>query len=252
LIGLYAIGVFISFTLSQSGMFLRWIRHKGTNWFPKALINGIGALVTMVAVIIIAITKFHEGAWLVIIVIPLLIYVMSKTKIHYSSVAKQLDITIKELDEINIEANKYLNRVIVPIESVNKASIRALRYAKTISNNVVAFCVTVDEEGEKKVQERYSHMKTDIPLVVKYSPFRKVVVPLLNFIESEEYCYKKGDMITVILPQFKVKSWWHKILHNHSGVFIQKELLKHKHIVVSTMPLQLKSDESIINNIGGI
>lgn len=243
LLGLYAIGVFISFTLSQAGMFTRWLKNRGEHWFPKALVNGIGGLATAVAVIIIAFTKFHEGAWVVVILIPILIYLMLKVKKHYIAVKKQLRIKPEELDTIDIEHNKYINRVIVPIESINKSSIRALRFAKTISDNVVAFCVSTDVESAKEVQEKYKRLNTDIPLIVKYSPFRKVVDPLLKFIESAEYEYKKGDMITVILPQFSVNRWWHRFLHNQTRVFVERELLKHKHIVVAVMPLQLISDE---------
>ena len=243
LIGLYAIGVFISFTLSQSGMFLRWTRKKGTHWKGKALLNGFGASVTAVVVVIIAIVKFNQGAWIVVFLIPIMTFLMVKVKRHYTAVSRQLRIKPEELGTIDMSPGSYRNRVIVPIESVNKSSIRALRYAKTISDNVTAFNISIDEESAGKVRERYAMLNTDIPLVVKYSPFRKVVEPLLKFIESTEYDYNKGDMITVILPQFSVKSWWHRILHNQTRVFVERELLKHKHIVVAVMPLQLKKDQ---------
>lgn len=246
LIGLYAIGVFISFTLSQSGMFIRWIRLKTKNWLTKAVINGFGASVTAIAVIIIAITKFHEGAFIVVFLIPILIFLMLKTKKHYAAVRLQLRFKPEELDAIDIEHSLYSNKVIVPIDSINKSSIRALRFARTISDNVTAFCVITNEEEGEKVKERFARIKTDIPLIVKYSPFRKVVEPLLKYIESAEYDYERGDMITVILPQFVVKHWWQNFLHNRTRVYIEKELLKHKHIVVSIMPLQLKSDERIL------
>ncbi len=245
LIGLYAIGVFISFTLSQSGMFMKWFRSRGKNWVPKAILNGFGAFVTAVVVVIIAITKFNEGAWIVVFLIPTLVLLMMKVRKHYEAVSEQLRLTPEEVSTMDITQDHYRNRIIVPIESVNKASIRALRYARTISDNVVAFNVSIDEESGEKVRKKYSMLKTDIPLIVKYSPFRKVVEPLLKFIESAEYDYRKGDMITVILPQFAVRSWWHTLLHNHSRVFIERELLKHKHIVVATMPLQLKPDHMI-------
>lgn len=246
LIGLYAIGVFISFTLSQSGMFAKWIRQRGKNWVLKACVNGLGAILTAIAVILAAVTKFHQGAWIVVIIVPILIVLMLKVKKHYTAIAKQLKISNEELRSINISKDIYRNRVIVPIESLNKASIRALRYARTISENVTAFNVSIDEESGKRIRERYNMLDTDIPLIIKYSPFRKVVDPLLKFIESAEYDYKKSDMITVILPQFAVKSWWNKFLHNHTRVFIERELLKHKHIVISTMPLQLKYDDYIL------
>lgn len=249
LIGLYAIGVFISFTLSQSGMLLKWIKGKGKNWIPKAIINGFGAFVTFLIVIVIAITKFTQGAWVVVIVIPLMIFFMLKVKKHYTAISKQLKITNEELLDVHIKHNVYRNRVIVPIESINKASIRALRYAATISDNVIAFNVSVDEEQAKKVAEKFKLLDSDIQLISKYSPFRRVVEPLLKFIDSTEYDYQKGDIITVILPQFVVRSWWNKILHNQTRVFIERELLKHyKHIVVSTMPLQMKDDDDVMKS----
>ena len=248
LIGLYAIGVFISFTLSQSGMFFKWLRQKGDNWIVKACINGFGALVTFAVVIVIAVTKFTQGTWIVVIVIPIFIFLMLKVKKHYIALNKQLKITPEELAAIDVSRDVYRNRVIVPVESINKASIRALRYARTISENVIAFNVSTDEEQGRKLREKYSTFNTDVPLIIKYSPFRKVVDPLLRFIESAEYDYQKGDIITVILPQFVVRTWWNNILHNHTRLFIERQLLKHKHIVVSTMPLQLKDDDVVLRS----
>ena len=243
LIPLYAVGVFISFTLSQFGMFKRWLTRREEGWHYKAVINGIGALVTAIVVSIIVVTKFTRGAWIVVIIIPTLIILMLKVKRHYKAVAKQLKMEPEELCKVDIQHDNYRNRVILPIESINRASIRGLRYARTISNNVVAFNVSLNIESGEKVKELYKMIKTDIPLYVTYSPYRKVAEPLLKFIQSAEYDLKKGDMITVIMPQFEVKKWWQKILHNHSGIYIEKQLLKYKHIVVATMPLQLLDDD---------
>ncbi|HZK70100.1 MAG TPA: APC family permease [Clostridia bacterium] len=240
LIGLYAVGVFVSFTLSQSGMFKRWLKIRGNHWHVKSAINGFGAIVTLIIVVIIASTKFRDGAWIVVLLIPILVFLILKVKKHYSSVSVQLSMTKDELNEIDFDRDVYINRVIVPIESVNKTSVRAIRYAKTISDNVTAFNVSIDEESGDKIREKYDMLDTDIPLIVKYSPFRKIVEPLLEFIESAEYEYRKGDMITVMLPQFTTKRLWHRLLHNGSRAYIERQLLKHKHIVVSVMPLQLK------------
>ncbi len=249
LIGLYAIGVFISFTLSQTGMLLKWVREKGKNYIFKAMVNGLGALVTFAVVIVIAITKFAQGTWIVVIVIPIMVYLMMMVKQHYNAVKTQLRIKPEEFKNIKILGdNKYNNRVIVPIASVNRSSIRALQFARSISNNVVAFSVAIDEESGEEVKERYNKLNSDIPLIVKYSPFRLVVDPLLEFIESEEYDCK--EMITVILPQFSVKRSWHKILHNQTRVFVQRELLKHNNIVVSVIPLQLDDDEIALRKSG--
>ena len=248
LIGLYAIGVFISFTLSQSGMFMKWIRGRGKHWLPKAIINGTGALVTAIVVIVIAIFKFSEGAWIVVLLIPVLVYLMLKVKRHYTAVSKQLRVTDEMFATLDISKDHYRNRVIVPMDSINQASIRALRYAKTISDNVTSFSVATDEEAENKLRTRWNKLHTDIPYIIKYSPYRKVVDPLLEFIKSAEYDYRKGDMITVILPQFAVRRTWNTILHNRTRVYIEKQLLKHKHIVVAVMPFQLKDDKAALGD----
>ncbi|HEX2938978.1 MAG TPA: hypothetical protein VHO66_08680 [Ruminiclostridium sp.] len=112
--------------------------------------------------------------------------------------------------------------------------------------NVVAFNVSINEEDGRKVRERFDSLNTNVPLHIHYSPYRKIFEPLLHFIESEEYDYKKGDMITVIIPQFEVKKWWQRILHNGSGNYLAHQLLKYKHIVVATMPLQLKDEGLLI------
>ncbi|PYG87343.1 amino acid/polyamine/organocation transporter (APC superfamily) [Ruminiclostridium sufflavum DSM 19573] len=250
LLPLYAIGAFLSFTLSQFGMFIRWKTIKGKWWRLKAFINGFGALTTAVAVLIIAFEKFAAGAWIIIIVTPILVLMFLRIKKHYVALAKQLEIKAADLKDYNILDNRYRNHVIVPIESINQSSLRALRFAKTISDNVVAFNISIDKEHANKLTEKYAMLDTDIPLIVKYSPFRKVVSPLLKFIESAEYDYKKGDMITVVLPQFIVKSWWQNIMHNNTSYFIKRDLLKHKHIVVAMMPLQLKDDNYVLRSSG--
>ena len=193
---------------------------------------------------IIAVTKFTQGTWIVVIIIPILVFAMLKVKKHYTAVKIQLRV---KPEEFNVETETYKNRVICPIQSINKASLRALKYAKTISDNVVALCIATDEEEGQEMREKYEAYNTGIPLIIKYSPFRKVVEPLIRFIESEEYEYNKGDMITVMLAQFNVKRGWHLFLHNQTKVFIERELLKHKHIVVAVMPLQLKDDDMVLD-----
>jgi hypothetical protein len=248
LIGLYAVGVFISFTLSQTGMLMRWIRNKGKNWVLKAAVNGTGALMTATVVVIVSIFKFREGAWIVVFLIPVLIFLMLRVKRHYTAVAKQLRVSDEAVAATDISRQQYRNRVIVPMASINTTSLRALRFARTISGNVTAFSVATDEEAEAKLRKRWSLMQTDIPYVIKYSPYRKVVEPLLEFIKSAEYDYQKGDMITVILPQFSVRRLWNRLLHNQTRFYIERQLLKHKHIVVAVMPFQLKDDKAALGD----
>lgn len=242
LIPLYAIGVFISFTLSQFGMFKHWITRREEHWVHKAVINGIGALVTAVVVLIIAYTKFPKGAWIVIVIIPLLVFAMLKVKKHYNSVAQQLKMGQDEIEASDIDNFRYRNRVIVPIDSLNKASIRALKYANTISDNVVAFNVSIDIESGEKVKRNFAKLHTKIPLQIQYSPYRKIAEPLLEFIDSEEYSYEEDDVITVILPEFEVSRLWQRLLHNSSGRHLSSRLLKYHHIVVARMPFHLAGE----------
>ncbi|MDF3000494.1 MAG: hypothetical protein K0Q48_613 [Bacillota bacterium] len=242
LIGLYAVGVFISFTLSQSGMFIKWRRERSKNWHYKAVINGFGALLTATVVVIIAFAKFEEGSWIIIILIPVMVFLQKKVYVHYIAVREQLKIKGTEYETADLSKLEYHNKIIVPIESINVASVRALRYARTICDEVTAFTVVMSEEDGKIILEKYNKLNTDIPLVIKLSPYRKVVEPLIRFIESAEYDHTPGDMITVLLSSFIVKKWWHALLHGNTRKYIEKKLLKHKHIVVSNMPLQLKDD----------
>jgi hypothetical protein len=177
------------------------------------------------------------------VLLPILVFLIGKVHSHYISVREQLKIEESEYDGISLEKMSYTNRIIVPIGSVNKASVRALRYAHTICDNVTAFCVAIDEQSAREVRERYDKLGTDIPLVIKLSPYRKVIEPLLRFIESSEYDREAGEMITVLLSEFVVRKWWHRFLHNNTRIYIEKKLLKHRHIVVSIMPLQLRDDK---------
>lgn len=173
--------------------------------------------------------------------------VLPEIKEHYLAVAEQLRLQPEELELLDLSKDTYHNHVIVPIDTVNKASVRALRYAKTISNNIVAFNVSINEEAAVRLRERWKLLHTSIPLIIKYSPYRKIVAPLIEFIQSyEANNYTKGDMITVILPQFAVRKRWQFFLHNQSRLIIQRDLLTHKHIVVAIMPLQLKPDQVIL------
>lgn len=249
LIGLYAVGVFISFTLSQTGMFMKWKREKAGNWHYKAAVNGLGAVMTSVVVVIIAIAKFEEGSWIVIVLIPILVFLQLKVYRHYTAVREQLTIKGSEYEAVDFSTLKYQNKIIVPIESVNKSSVRALRYAKSISEDVVAFTVVLSEEDGREIQDQFKALNIDIPLVIKLSPYRKIVDPLLRFIESSEYDHEPGGMITVLLSSFVLRKRWHYLLHGNTRSYIEKKLLTHKHIVVSTIPLQLKDDQEYLNSL---
>lgn len=247
LLGMYAMGVFTSFTLSQLGMFMYWVRSHEHDWQRKAFINGLGALITFITVLIIIQSKFTQGIWIILLVAPVIMIILLKIKRHYRSVYEQLQLSYDEIKEAKVAPGQSIhNHVIVPIASVNKASVIALRYAQSISQTVVAFHVVMEDENAKKIKEQWRLLKTEIPLVVKYSPYRKIVDPLTDFVRNyQEHSCQSGDMVTVILTQFSVSTWWHIFLHNQTSIWIIRGLLKQKQIAITTIPIPLLRDNQI-------
>lgn len=240
LVPLYAIGVFLSFTLSQLGMLMKWMRGNQKGRIHKAAINGLGAFMSAVTVVIIAYNKMLEGAWISIVLIILTVYLMKKVHAHYSDVWRQLKLMPEDVArETNvIEVEKH---IIILVGSLNKSTLKALNYARQISGdkNIVAFNVSIDKESAASIKENWSKCNIPIPLIVKYSPYREIVDPLVNYIKSEEHESSLGDMITVVMPQFVVNRFWKNILHNQMAYTIRQKLLRDRHIAVITVPYVL-------------
>ncbi len=242
LLPLYAVGVFASFTLSQSGMWLHWVRAKTPGWKHKATINGLGAVITFFTVLIIGATKFMHGAWIVCLLVPLFIHGMLMIKAHYALVAKQLSLPSSEecsLPEISEHQDRH---IIVPLASLNRASFKALAYAKCLAgyNSIRAFHVALDEETAEKLRRKWTEFGLDIPLIIRVSPYRDTITPLMDYIESEEDAFRQDDLITVVIPQFVVKKWWHNLLHNQTGFFIKNRLMHDPRVAVITVSYYLK------------
>lgn len=233
LLPLYAVGVFISFTLSQVGMVVRWVKiHKG-GWFHKACINGLGALMTFITVIIIGYTKFVHGAWIVCLIVPLTVALMLNIKKHYNETAEHLSMENMDFPKCDAEKARHF---IVPIAGLNKAVIKTINYARCLSDDIVAFHVSVDEEETEKLKKKWEAYKIDVPLVIKQSPYRDIEGPLMEYIRSSEHPSDKDDVITVVMPQFIVKKWWGNVLHNQTALFLKNALLQNDNITVITVP----------------
>ena len=242
LLPLYAVGVFASFTLSQSGMWVHWVRGKAAGWRHKAAINGFGAIVTFITVLIIGATKFMHGAWIVCILVPVFIFGMLKIKAHYSLVAKQLSLPISEKSAVGTIRADQERHIIVPLASLNRASFKALLYAKRLAgyHSIRAFHVSVDAESAEKLRRKWSEFGLDVPLIIRVSPFRDTISPLLDYIQSEEEAFRQDDLITVVIPQFVVQKWWHNLLHNQTGFFIKNRLMHDPRVAVVTVSYYLK------------
>jgi hypothetical protein len=234
LIPLYAIGVFIAFTLSQAGMVKHWIKYKGEGWRKSILINGVGTITTAVVLVIIAVEKFTHGAWIVLVAIPSLVILMMKIHNHYASVAEQLSVTSCEVKQPDFKHHS----VIIPISGVQQAVISAVKYAKAISDDVVALYVCLDPTVTKITREQWDRQCMGVPLVILDSPYRSIKDPILDYIDEVQQRYKDG-VITMILPEFVPSKWWHHLLHNQTAFFIKGMLLFKKGVVSTSVPFHL-------------
>jgi amino acid transporter len=234
LIPLYAVGVFLSFTLSQSGMVRHWFKTKEPGWRRSAAINGIGAAATLVVMCVIIVAKFVEGAWIVVLLIPLLVLLFIGIHHHYVTTAKQL--SLEGLDP----PPALRNTVIVPVSTLHRGTVNALKYAQSISpGHVTAVHISMDPEQTRKLQERWPKWGDDVPLIVLDSPYRSLVRPLLRYVEEIDARWD-NDVVTIVLPEFVAKRWWHHLLHNQTTLLIKGALLFRKNKVVTSVPYQLE------------
>ena len=235
LIPLYAVGVFLSFTLSQLGMVRRWRRTKSPRWKKSIVVNAVGAVATFIVLCVFIITKFIHGAWIVVVVIPLLVIFFRAIHGHYLDVAKQLSINgLAPLRPIS-------HSVVVPISGLHRGVLTALEYAKSISknNNVTAVYVDFEEEATAKLRQKWEHWGAGVKLVVLPSPYRELTRPLLKYIKRLER-QRHDDVITVVLPEFIPAKWWQHILHNQSSLLLKGALLFRQGVIVTSVPYHLK------------
>ncbi|HQN05355.1 MAG TPA: APC family permease [Anaerolineaceae bacterium] len=251
LIPLYAIGVFLSFTLSQTGMAVRWkksgslkegveIQERGSvlrrekGWQHKMVINGIGALVTFTVMIVFAVTKFKDGAWIIILLIPLLVAAFWGIHMHYRGLAKHLS-----LDNYGSQPYLARNRVIIPIAGVHRGTLEALRYAKTLSDDVTAVHISIDASQAEKVREKWEVWGEGIRLLILESPYRLMVEPLLDYITEIHRQLNPNETITIVVPQFIPKHRWNYLLHTRTADTLRRILLNWPEVVIIEVPYQV-------------
>jgi hypothetical protein len=275
---LYAVGVFLSFTLSQSGMVIHWLRErkgeeartrilkqereesihrtsdpsaatharerlralerdKGGNWFTATLVNGAGAIITFVVLVVITVTKFTHGAWAVIVLIPLLVWMFRAINGHYKLVAAQL--TLGAAKPVR-PAMKH--RIIIPVSGIHRGVLPALDYARSLSGDgheITAVYVEINPENTEEVRKQWEVWGNGVALKVLHSPFRSITKPLINFIneESEQH---RDSITTIVLPEFVPRAWWQQLLHNQTALLIKGKLLFARNIVVTSVPHHLR------------
>ena len=235
LMPLYAVGVFLSFTLSQAGMFVRWVKRKEDKWKHKAFINGAGMVITGITCVIIAASKFLHGAWIVLICIPVLVYIMERIRRHYHYVKESLKIrSAEELQPYDLQIH---GRVILPVDSINRSFLKAYHYACSLQVREMEFYhVNTNAEATEKLQELYQQMRLDIPLIVEDAPYRNVNEMILHHVEEAQNDLKKKESVTVILPQFVMKKKRFHALHNQTSMQLKLQLSKLRNVSVVSVP----------------
>lgn len=251
LIPLYAIGVFLSFTLSQFGMALRWkkigqlkqgqeLKERGSTlvyekgWQTKMVINAIGAVLTGLVMFVFAITKFAQGAWLVIIIIPLMVILFSNIRLHYKNLAADLS-----LETIGTPAPVHRQRVILPIGGVHRGTLAALRYARTLSDDITAVHVSIDPEESARIQQKWEIWGDGHRLVILDSPFRTFMEPLLEYIDEIDNLKQPKEVITIVVPEFVPRHWWSNMLHTKTAKTLREALHFRKDIIITNVPYQV-------------
>lgn len=235
LIPLYAVGVFLSFTLSQSGMVVHWWRRREEDkkWLVHAVINGTGALVTGVVFVVIAATKFVHGAFLVIILIPLAVAGFSAIRRHYDQVAGDLRMSLDQ----KVEPVKHV--IVVPVAGIHRAMAATIAYALSLGDDIRAVHVSIDPEETEKLKARWEKWNIGIPLTVLPSPYRSLTGPLLRYIDDVQK-KEKTKVVTVVVAEFLPKRWWEFLLHNQSALWLRTILHFRPNTVVASVPYHLR------------
>jgi len=249
LIPLYAIGVFLSFTLSQAGMAVRWwkighlrigeeVREPGSvlryekNWQVKMAINGFGSVCTAIVMLVFAITKFHDGAWIVLILVPTLVLIFFRIHHHYRSLAKNLSLETYA----GAPPHAARHRVIMPLSGVHQGTLEALRYARMLSDDVTAVHVSIDPDEAERIRQKWETWGEGVRLVILDSPYRLFIEPLLEYIEGIIAQRQPDETITIIVPQFVPTKPWHNLLHMRAANILRSELLSKPGIVITDVP----------------
>ncbi len=252
LIPLYAIGVFLSFTLAQAGMARRWWRSGHHNpddkksqhtpglqyekgWFLKMVSNGFGAVCTGIVLCVFAITKFHDGAWFVLILTPILIGVFIFIRRHYIGLANSL--SLEKYGEPPPYQGRH--RVLVPISNVHQGTLAALRYARMLSDDVTAVHISIDPEDTEKVRRRWEKWGRGTRLVIVDSPYRLFLEPLLVYIEEILATRQPSEILTIVVPHFVPSHRVYDTFHMQASELLRRELLATPGVVITEVPYQI-------------
>jgi amino acid transporter len=235
LIPLYAIGVFLSFTIAQIGLCIRWMRGKGRLWRTKLAVNCIGTVITAVVAMIFAVTKFADGAWIVLVVLPAIVLFSMAVRHHYDHIAEEL-----RIDPLRMKPTAHHVITIVLVSGVHRVVYNTISFAKSLDTEVIALYVGFDDDSIEKMKAKWEEWGNPCRLVTLRGEYRSILGPLSRYLNKLETQQGKPDHIHVIMPQFVPKRWWHNLLHNQSALLIRAWLFRHKDVVITTVPFHLR------------
>lgn len=225
LIPLYAVGVFLAFTLSQAGMVRHWLKQRGQGWRWKMAVNSLGALTTGAVTLVVGATKFTQGAWIVIVVLPLFVHAFYTIRRHYDTAADQLSLEHAQHETWTDLASSARRKVVVPVSGMHRGTLKALHFARSLSSDVTAVIVDVEKPVTDRVREKWAAWGGDVPLEVLASPYRSTVGPLLDYLVATDRRDPERGLAVVILPEFVPARWWHHLLHNQNALLLKAALV---------------------------
>ncbi|HEY3411525.1 MAG TPA: APC family permease [Armatimonadota bacterium] len=237
LIPLYAVGVFLSFTLSQAGMVKRWFRLKSPGWHLKAAVNGLGAIVTSVVLLVFGVVKFAGGAWIVIVLIPTLVLIFFRIHAHYASVDREMAEILPDLDE----SAPPQHAVLVLVPGPTRGALQAVNYARSLAGDCRGIHIELHPESTPHLRDVWLSHCGSVPLVILEAPYRDVVSPLMAYLDEVQKETPRTQ-ITVVIPEFVSTRWWQNLLHGHTGLVLKFAMLGRQNVVVTNVRYHLKDE----------
>jgi hypothetical protein len=235
LIPLYAVGVFIDFTISQAGMVRHWLRTRDSGWRWRLSINALGCVATAVVAVVVTSVKFFDGAWLVVTLIPLLVAGMLFIRREYDAQERELRVR----DDLVLEGPHREQRVVIPVNGLNRAVLQAVNFGRTMSRDVRAVFVTEDAEVGEELRKRWERQVPGVPLVIVESPYRAVISPVIAYLDVLDQAWppdKEAPITIVVLPEFVARHWWDRLLYNQTAKRLKAALLGREHTVIADVP----------------
>ncbi len=235
LIPLYSVGIFASFTLSQAGMVIHWLRERLPGWRPRLAVNLLGAAITGVVSIVITAAKFERGAWIVLIVVPLLTVLMVLIRRAYEAQARELEVR----PEAVVAPPHREQRVVIPVNGINRAVVQAVNFGRSIAHDVRAVFVTEDPEEGERLRATWERQIPGVPLVIVTSPYRALVGPVVAYLDVLDRAWppdREAPITIVVLPEYVARHWWDRVLYNQAARRLKRALLGREHTVIADVP----------------